>query len=72
MRSEVAHHAGKTLCKDVATAFQGFLALLTTFGSFQFVKQLLELVNIKVIFGAGLTGRYRRGHVNNALVMYLF
>jgi hypothetical protein len=54
--SEVAHHAGKTLGKDVTAAFQGLLALLATLGTLQFIEKLLELIDIKVVFGARLTG----------------
>jgi hypothetical protein len=55
-KSEVGHHSGKTFRVDVATAFQGFLALLAAFGGFQAIQQFFEFGDIKVItFGAYLT-----------------
>jgi hypothetical protein len=56
--SEIAHHAGKALSKDVTTAFERFLALLTTLGAFQTIKQFFELDNIKIIVGVGLIGHF--------------
>lgn len=65
-KSEVAHHAGKALSIDVATAFNRLLTLLTALRAFQLVKQGLEFVNIKVVISGALAGRYRSSHVNNA------
>jgi len=46
--SEVAHHASEALCVDVTATFNRLLTLLATFGSFQALQKLLELVNVKV------------------------
>lgn len=62
-KSEVAHHRSKTLSKDVATAFQGFLTGLTTLGSFQAIQKLFKLIDVKVIFSAGLADGDGTGHV---------
>lgn len=59
-KSEVAHHCGKTLSKDVTTTFQGLLALLTALGTFQTLEKLLKLIDIEIVVGGGLTGRCSR------------
>jgi len=48
-KSEVAHHGSQALSINVTAAFQRLLTLLTTFGTFQALKELLELINIKIV-----------------------
>jgi hypothetical protein len=55
-KSEVAHHAGKALSKNVTTAFKRLLTLLATLGTFQTLKELLEFIDIKVVvLGGGIS-----------------
>jgi hypothetical protein len=62
-KSEVAHHGSETTSKDVTTALEGLLTLLTTLGGFQAAEEFFELIDIEVIFGSGLAGRNGGGHV---------
>jgi hypothetical protein len=62
-KSEVAHHGSKATSEDVTTTFEGLLTGLTTLGSFQTVQEFFELSDIEVVFGSGLAGRNRGGHV---------
>ena len=62
-KSEVAHHRSKTLSKDVATAFGRLLALLTAFGGLQALKQLLKLVDVKIIVRGALACGSGVGHL---------
>jgi len=54
LKSEVAHHRSKALGVDVTTAFSGLLALLTTLGGFEALKQLLKLIDVKVVVTGAL------------------
>jgi len=62
-KSEVTHHRSKALGKDVTATFGRFLALLTTLGGFQALKQLLELIDVKVVIAGALTGRGGVSHL---------
>jgi hypothetical protein len=48
LKSEVGHHASEALLEDVTTTFHRLLTLLTTFGCFQALEQLLEVAEIKI------------------------
>jgi hypothetical protein len=48
LKSEVGHHAGKTLLEDVTATFNRLLALLTTFGCLKTLKKLLKVTKVKV------------------------
>jgi hypothetical protein len=43
----------KALGEDVPTTFNRFLALLTTFGCFQAIEELLKTIDIKILGGIG-------------------
>ena len=49
VKSEVTHHASEALGEDVTTAFNSFLANLTTFGGFQALQQLVKVLNVEII-----------------------
>jgi hypothetical protein len=54
---EVAHHATKAGSEDVTATFKRFLTLLATFRGFKPSKQLLKLVDIKIVVSSTLTSR---------------
>jgi len=64
-KSEVAHHRSKTLGVDVATAFEGLLTLLTTFGAFKTIQEFFKLSDVEIIVSTGLANGYRASHLFN-------
>jgi hypothetical protein len=61
-KSEVAHHAGEALSKNVTATLKSFLTTLTTFRTLKTIQELLELIEVKKIVGSALSGGYATSH----------
>ena len=72
-KSEVAHHAGEALSKNVTAALKSFLTTLTTFRAFKTIQKLLELVDVKKVISSTLSGGYATSHwmLNQKLLIML-